>query len=140
MPGEVGGVGAETSLGREGQLSAVEVGEFEVATAGEDRFGDFGLRDLDAKVVIDGPETSIEEIMGGRGQGQAIVRAVRTLLRMRVDMCGLQGHVCRLGGDQPVASQGAGEVVARDDGDLETGVPAPAKLGLVGGLVLADLG
>ena len=56
-------------------------------------------------------------------------------------MCAASGgHVCRLGGDQPVASQGAGEVVARDDRDLETGIPAPAYLGLVGSLVLADLG
>ncbi len=53
---------------------------------------------------------------------------------------GLQGDIGRLGSYEAVTSQGAGEVVARDDGDLETGVPAPAKLGLVGSLVLADLG
>ena len=40
MPGEVGGVGAEGGLGREGERVAVEVGEFEVGAAGEDRFGD----------------------------------------------------------------------------------------------------
>ena len=48
MPGEVGGVGAEGSLGREGERAVVEVGEFEVAAAGEDGFGDVRLCDLDA--------------------------------------------------------------------------------------------
>jgi len=89
VPGEVGGGGAKSGLGCEGEWAVVEVGELEMGAALEDRFGDVGLRDLDAEVVIDGPETGIEEIMGGRGQGQAIVWAVRTLLRMRVDVCGL---------------------------------------------------
>ena len=40
VPGEVLGVGAESGLGREGERVAVEVGEFEVGAAGEDRFGD----------------------------------------------------------------------------------------------------
>lgn len=44
----------------------MEVGEFEVRSAGEDRFGDVGLGDLDAHVVIDGPETGVEDIVGGR--------------------------------------------------------------------------
>ena len=134
----MGGVGAEGSLRREGERVAVEVGEFEVRSAGEDGFGDVGLGDLDAEVVIDGPEAGIEEIMGGRGQGQAIVRTIRASLGVGVDVGGLQGHVGRFGGDQPVSGQRAGEVVARDDRDLETGVPTPAKLGLVGGLVLVD--
>lgn len=30
VPGEVGGVGAESGLGREGERAAVEVGEFKV--------------------------------------------------------------------------------------------------------------
>jgi hypothetical protein len=34
VPGEVGGVGAEGGLGREGEPPAVEVGEFEVRAAG----------------------------------------------------------------------------------------------------------
>ena len=67
MPGEVGGVGAETSLGREGQLSAVEVGEFEVAAPREDGFDDFRLGDLDAQFVVDGPEARVEEVMRSRG-------------------------------------------------------------------------
>ena len=69
MPGEVGGVGAEGGLGREGEWAGVEVGEFEVRAAGEDRFGDVGFGDLDTQVVIDGPETGVEQIMGGRRQG-----------------------------------------------------------------------
>ena len=56
MPGEVGGVGAEGGLRREGERAVVEVGEFEVGAAGEDRFGDVGLGDLDAEVIVDGPE------------------------------------------------------------------------------------
>ncbi len=36
MPGEVGGVGAESGLGRERERTAVEVGELEVRAAGED--------------------------------------------------------------------------------------------------------
>ena len=66
MPGEVGGVGAEGSLGREGKRAVVEIGEFEVGAAGEDGFGDVGLGDLDAQVVVDSPEACVEEIVGGR--------------------------------------------------------------------------
>ena len=54
MPSEVGGVGAEGSLGREGERAAVEVGEFEVGAAGEGGFRDVGLGYLDAQVVVDG--------------------------------------------------------------------------------------
>ena len=50
MPGEVDWVGAEGGLGREGQRAAVEVGEFEVAAAWEDGFGNIGLGDLDVQV------------------------------------------------------------------------------------------
>ena len=66
VPGEVGGVGAEGSLRREEERAAVEVGELEVGAAGEDRFGDVGFGDLDAEVVVDGPEACVEEIVGGR--------------------------------------------------------------------------
>ena len=59
VPGEVGGVGAEGGLGREGERAAVEVGELEVATAGEDRFHDVGLGDLDAPIVVEGREVRI---------------------------------------------------------------------------------
>ena len=41
-----------------------------------------------------------------------------------MDVGGFQRHVGRPGGDQPIAGQSAGEVVARNDRDLETGVPA----------------
>ena len=66
VPGEVDGVGAEGGLGIERQRVAVEICEFEVGAAGEDGFGDVGLDDLDAQIVVDGPEASIEEIVGGR--------------------------------------------------------------------------
>ena len=56
-------------MGREGERAAVEVGEIEVGAAGEDGFGDVGLNDLDAQVVVDGPESCVEEAVGGRGQG-----------------------------------------------------------------------
>ncbi len=69
VPGEVGGVGAESGLRREGERAAVEIGEFEVAAPGEDGFGDVGLGHADAEVVIGGPEAGVEEIMCGRGQG-----------------------------------------------------------------------
>ncbi len=69
MPGEVGGVGAESGLGREGERAAVEIGEFEVAAPGKDGFGDVRLGHADAEVVIDGPEAGVEEIVGGRGKG-----------------------------------------------------------------------
>ena len=91
MPCEVGGIGAEGGLGSEGERAAVKVGEFEVRSAGEDGFGDVGLSDLDAQIVVDGPETGIEEIVGGRGQGQAIVGAVRASLGVSVDVGSLQG-------------------------------------------------
>ena len=69
VPGEVGGVRPEGCLGREEERVVVEVGEFEVGAAGEDGFGDVGLGDLDAQVVVDGPKACVEEAMGGRGQG-----------------------------------------------------------------------
>ena len=62
MPGEVGGVGAEGGLGGEGEPPAVEVGEFEVGAAGEDGFGDVGLGDADAQVIVDGPEADVEGV------------------------------------------------------------------------------
>ena len=69
MPGEVNGVRAEGGLGREEERVVVEVGELEVGSAGEDGFGDVSLGDLDAQIVVDGPEARIEEVVGGRGQG-----------------------------------------------------------------------
>ena len=66
VPGEADGVGAEGGLGIERERAAVEVGEFEVGAAGEDGFGDVGLGDLDAQVVVDGPEACVEEIVGCR--------------------------------------------------------------------------
>lgn len=48
VPGEMGRVGAEGGLGIERERAAVEVGEFEVGSAGEDGFGDIGFGDLDA--------------------------------------------------------------------------------------------
>ncbi len=45
----------------EGERAAVEVGEFEVRTAGEDGFGDVGLGEADAQVVVDGPEDGVAE-------------------------------------------------------------------------------
>jgi hypothetical protein len=80
MPGEVGGAGAKSGLGCEGERVAVEVGELEVRAAGKDRIGDVGLGHADAEVVIDGPEAGVEEIMGRRGQGQAVLGAVRASL------------------------------------------------------------
>jgi hypothetical protein len=64
VPGEVGGVGAESGLGCEGERAAVEVGEFEVRSPGEDGLGDVGMGDADAEVVIDSPEAGVEEIVG----------------------------------------------------------------------------
>ena len=90
------GVGAEGRTGCEGERAAVEVGEFEVRAAGEDGFGDVGLNDLDAQIVVDGPEPSVEEIVSGRGQGQAVVGAVRASLGMGMDVGGLQRYVGRL--------------------------------------------
>jgi len=60
MPGEVDGVGAESGLGREGKMAAVEVGELEVGSAREDGFGDVGLGDADMQVVSDDPEVLVD--------------------------------------------------------------------------------
>jgi hypothetical protein len=51
----------------------VEVREFEVRAAGEDGLGDVGLGHANTEVVIYGPEAGVEEVVGGRGQGQAVV-------------------------------------------------------------------
>jgi hypothetical protein len=108
--------------------------------AGEDGLGDVGMGHANTEVVIDGPEAGVEEIMGGRGQGQAVIRGIRASLGVGMYVRGLQGDIGRLGRDEAVTRQGAREMLARNDRDLETGVPTPAKLGLVGRLVLADLG
>lgn len=92
----------------------MEVGEFEVRATGEDGFGDVGLGDLDTQVIVHGPEPGVEEVVGRRGQGRAVVRAIGPLAGMGVDVGGLQGHVGRLGRDESVTRQGAREVVARD--------------------------
>lgn len=131
MPGEVGGVGAESGLGSEGERTSVKVREFEVRSSGKDGLGDVGMGNADAEVVIDGPEAGVEEIMGRRGQDQAVIGGIRPSLGVGMDVRGLQRHIGRPGRDELVTRQGAGEMVARDDRDLETGVPAPAKLGLV---------
>jgi hypothetical protein len=67
VPGEVLRVWAEGGLRGEGEGAAVEVGELEVGAAGEDGFGDVGLGDADAEVVVHGPEPGVEEVVGGRG-------------------------------------------------------------------------
>ena len=51
----------------------MEVGELEVATPGQYGFDEVGLGDADAEVVVDGPEAGIEEVVGGRGQGQVLL-------------------------------------------------------------------
>ncbi len=51
----------------------MEVGELEVAAPGEDGFDEVGLGDANAEVVVDGPESGIEEGVGGRVQGQVIL-------------------------------------------------------------------
>ncbi len=60
VPGEVGGVGAESGLRGEGEPAAVEVGELEVGAAGEDGVGDVGLGDADMQVVSDDPEVLVD--------------------------------------------------------------------------------
>ena len=51
----------------------MEVGELEVTSAGEDGFDEVGLGDANAEVVVDGPESGIEEGVGGRVQGQVVL-------------------------------------------------------------------
>ena len=70
MPNEVDGVRAEGGLGREGERAVVEVGEFEVGAAGQDGFGDVGLGDLDAQVVVDGPLACIWLQLASFGNAQ----------------------------------------------------------------------
>ena len=89
MPGEVLRVGAQGGLRGEGERAAVEVGEFEVGAAGEDGFGDVGLGDADAQAVVDCPEAGVEEVVGRRGQSQAVVGAIGSLAGMGVDVGGL---------------------------------------------------
>ena len=60
-------------MGREGEAAAVEVGELEVATPGQDGFDEVGLGDADAEFVVDGPEACVEQVVRSRGQGQVIL-------------------------------------------------------------------
>ena len=81
----MGGVGAEGGLGREGEALAVEVGALEVATPGEDGLGDVRLGDADAEVVVDGPEASVEEVVGA---GRKRVRLLGgSLTPFRISLC-----------------------------------------------------
>jgi hypothetical protein len=74
VPRQVGGVGTESSLGREGERTSVEVGEFEVRPPGEDGFSDVGMGHADAEVVVDGPEAGVEEIVGRiKGSGRTLI-------------------------------------------------------------------
>ena len=81
-------------MGREGKRAAVKVGKPEVTAAGQDGFGDVGHCNLDAQIVVDGPEACIKEIVSCRGQGQAVVRTVRTSLGVGMDVRRLKGVVC----------------------------------------------
>lgn len=65
----MGGIRAEGGLGREGQRAAVEVGEFEVRSAGQDGFGDVEFGHADPKILVDGRETNVVQIKGGRIMG-----------------------------------------------------------------------
>ena len=51
----------------------MEVAELEVRAAGQDGFDEVGLGDADAKVIVDGPESGVEEVVGCRGQGQVLL-------------------------------------------------------------------
>jgi hypothetical protein len=70
---------------------AVELGEFEVRAAGENGLGDVGLGHANTEVVIDGPETGVEEIMGRRGQGQAVVGFIWPSLGVGMDVAASSG-------------------------------------------------
>ena len=59
MPGELAWLWAQCCLWSDGELAVVEIGEREVAAAGEDGFGDVGFGDLDAPVVVEGREVRI---------------------------------------------------------------------------------
>ena len=85
------GSGRRVAWGAKERRAAGEVGELEVAAPGQDGFDEV-LGDSDAEIV-NGPEAGIEEVMGGRGQGQAVLGAIRPLTGVRMDMGGLQGHV-----------------------------------------------
>jgi len=82
-------IGAESDLGGEGERAPVEVGEFEVRAPGKDGFGDVGMGDADAEVIIDGPEAGVEEIMGRRGQGQAVIGFIWPSLGVSMNVGGL---------------------------------------------------
>ena len=68
VPGQMDRIGAQGGLRCEAELATVEVGELEMRASGEDGLGDVGLGHADTKVIIDSPETCVEEIVGGRGQ------------------------------------------------------------------------
>ncbi len=69
----MGRIGAEGGLRGEGERAAVEVGEFEVRAAREDGFGDVGLGDADAQVVVEGPEPGVKRscTVGVRATGSS---------------------------------------------------------------------
>lgn len=71
VPGEVLGVGAEVGAGVEAEALAVAIGEAVVVAAGQDAFGEFGLGDLDAEVVSDGPESGIKVLVCNKAKGSA---------------------------------------------------------------------
>lgn len=133
--GEVGGVGAEGA----GEVEGFAVEALEGEMGGGEGFLEGVAGDDDAQVGADGPQMGVEEGVGGGGERQTVVRRVGPVLGVGLDMGGLE-EVEAGGGGEAVAGQGAGEAISRDDLAGEAGASAAAELGLVGGLVLADLG
>ena len=51
-------------------MAEVEIGDIEAAPEREDGFGDVRVGDLDAEVVVDGPESGVEEVGETSGESQ----------------------------------------------------------------------
>ena len=85
------------------------------------------LFDEDVEVVVQRPESAIEEPVGGFREGQAIPDEAGASLAEAADVSGVEDGGAVLG-DHPVAGEGAGEVVGGQDFKGEAGFPFAGEL------------
>ena len=88
-------------------------------------------------VVLNGPQAVIEQPVGVLGEGKAVVRVVVAAGGKGVDMSGIYDGA-GIEGDEPVAGQGAGVVIGRNDADPEPSFPSTLHSFRVDGQIGSD--
>lgn len=84
--------------------------------------------DKDVEVIGERPEATVEEPVGGFGEGEAVADGAGAALAETVDVRGVENGSAVLR-DHPVAGEGAREVVGRQDIEGEAGFPFAREIG-----------